>query len=103
MQKPLNCWEFKKCGRGPEAEQSGGDICPAATEGSLDGIHRGDKAGRSCWAVAGTFYAGEPSCDFAIETGSCEECDFYAQVVADETGTLQDNADLQLILGAVSR
>ncbi len=41
MTKPLNCWEFKSCGRGP-----GGTAvdklgpCPAAGDVRVDGVNR---------------------------------------------------------------
>ncbi len=103
MSKPLNCWEFKECGREPGGVNAAAEACPAATEKSLDGIHRGDNAGRCCWTVAGTFCRGRIQGESAGKIDSCENCDFFRQVVADETENLQSNADLLLILGAVSR
>jgi len=76
--KKQNCWEYMKCGREP-----GGDkvaelgTCPAATDKSLDGINFGTNGGRICWALVGTFCAGEVPGTFAKKLDSCTECDFY--------------------------
>ena len=71
----LNCWEFKKCGREPggvHVRELG--VCPAATEGRLDAVHGGRKAGRACWVVAGTLCKGETQGTFAVKFGACEAC-----------------------------
>ncbi len=70
-----NCWEYMKCGR-----ESGGDkvaelgICRAAIDKSFDGINSGKNGGRICWAIAGTFFAGEPRGTFAKKLSSCTKC-----------------------------
>lgn len=104
MGRPLNCWEFKKCGRQP-----GGDrvkelgVCPAATEKSLDGIHRGDNAGRACWIIAGTFCGGKVQGSFAAKNKNCAECEFFKQVLKDENTDLHEATDLLMALVIVSR
>ena len=82
----MNCWEFKKCGRGPGENRNGASSsCPVARSGKFDGINGGRYAGRFCWAVAGTF------CNNSREQGafvdkfrSCLNCDFLQQVDIEE-------------------
>jgi hypothetical protein len=81
----LNCWEFKKCGREPGGENvTGHGVCPAATNERLDGVHRGKKAGRVCWIIAGTMCGGEIQGTFAGKYKDCRECDFYQRVKEEE-------------------
>ncbi|UCH21322.1 MAG: serine/threonine protein kinase, partial [Deltaproteobacteria bacterium] len=83
--KRLNCWEYKQCGRetgGENAKALG--ICPAAVDTSFDGINSGICGGRFCWAVAGTFCAGEAQGTFAEKRESCLSCDFFRRVRAEE-------------------
>lgn len=83
-----NCWEFKKCGREPAGENAlEHGVCPAATNDRLDGIHRGKKAGRVCWLVAGTMCGGEVQGTFANKYKDCRECDFY-RLVKEEEGSM---------------
>jgi hypothetical protein len=80
-----NCWEFKKCGReagGILSENLG--VCPASTEDRLDGVHGGKKAGRSCWAVAGTMCRDKPQGSFSKKHKECGSCDFYDVVKREE-------------------
>jgi hypothetical protein len=84
-QHRANCWEFKKCGRDPggeKVEELG--VCPAAVEGSYDGINFGKNAGRICWAVAGTCCGGKVQGTFAEKRKSCVTCDFYKNVQEQE-------------------
>ena len=83
----LNCWEFKRCGRqaGGIHEQDLGR-CPATMEESLDAVHDGVNAGRTCWIVAGTLCKGEVQGTFAQKFSNCKECDFYISV-REEEGT----------------
>jgi len=84
-ERPMNCWEFMKCGREPgglKAEQFG--VCPAASDASFDGINSGVCAGRICWAVAGTFCNGEVQGSFAEKRKSCTACEFYRSVQEEE-------------------
>ena len=41
MERRLNCWEYKKCGYGPNVKKSGHMICPTVSEGRLNGVHNG--------------------------------------------------------------
>jgi hypothetical protein len=81
----LNCWEFKKCGRGPggvKVKEMG--VCPASTETSCNGMNGGENAGRICWAVAGTFCGGTVQGHFAQKSVSCMSCDFFKTVKQEE-------------------
>ncbi|MCF6290686.1 MAG: NAD-dependent epimerase/dehydratase family protein [Desulfobacterales bacterium] len=83
--KKLNCWEFKKCGRGPgrtSTDELG--ICPAARENRLNGVHGGRYSGRACWTVAGTFCGGRVQGTFAKKSDACKACDFYNLVLGEE-------------------
>ena len=73
----INCWEYMKCGRGPEQEN---DICPAASDPSFDSMNDGINAGRSCWLVAGTACKGSASGSFAKEFKNCRKCEFFKKV-----------------------
>jgi hypothetical protein len=85
MNKKLNCWEVKKCGREPGgAKNHELGICPSATEKKLDGIHGGSNAGRSCWLVAGTMCGGVVQGTYAQKYEDCEICDFFHQVLEEE-------------------
>lgn len=104
MVKPFNCWEFKKCGRQPGGEKVNEfGVCPAALEKSLDGIHRGDNAGRACWIIAGTFCGGKVQGSFAAKNKNCAECEFFKQVLKEEHTDLQEATDLLKALVIVSR
>jgi len=80
-----NCWKFKKCGREPNGQRaliSG--VCPAAVNKVLAGVNGGQYAGRVCWVVAGTMCGGDVQGSFAQKYESCEQCDFYIAVQAEE-------------------
>lgn len=84
---PINCWEFKKCGREPGGRKVAElGVCPAATERRLHGVHGGVAAGRACWVVAGTLCKGEVQGSFARKIANCRACDFYQQVEKEEAG-----------------
>lgn len=78
-----NCWEVMGCGFGPGA--GNGNICPAAADERLHGVHGGRNAGRACWVIAGTLCGGEVSGTFARKMETCFRCPFYRQVRAEET------------------
>ncbi|WP_169309315.1 protein kinase [Desulforhopalus sp. IMCC35007] len=85
IEKKLNCWEFKKCGREPNGSnvlEMG--ICPAVLDHSFDGTNRGKNGGRICWAVAGTFCDGEKQGPFHAKRDSCIKCDFFQLVSRQE-------------------
>jgi hypothetical protein len=75
-----NCWEFKRCGRGP----AGKNDCPAAKDSTLNGVHKGVNAGRACWVSAGTSGDAAMTGTFAIQLRDCFRCDFYRLVQAEE-------------------
>ncbi|MFH1687462.1 MAG: two-CW domain-containing protein [bacterium] len=81
-----NCWEIKNCGLQP-----GGDIakirgvCPAAVCEEYDGVNHGLKAGRFCWAVAGTMCEGRVQGIFAMKIETCLQCEVF-RAVSDEMG-----------------
>lgn len=103
-QKPLNCWEFKKCGRQPGAEKVAEfGVCPATEEKSLDGIHRGDNAGRACWIIAGTFCDGEVQGTHAAKHDNCDKCEFFKLVMTEENTNLQEATTLLEAMLIVSR
>jgi len=90
-----NCWESKKCGREPggaKAAELG--VCPAATHGSLNGVHGGKNGGRSCWIIAGTLCGGKVQGSFAQKIGNCMSCDFYAKVKAEEASSIMAPTEL---------
>ncbi len=91
----INCWEFKKCGRGPGGS---GERCPAAVEDRLDGVHGGRKAGRACWMVAGTFCEGEVQGSFAHKITDCSQCEFYIRVRKEEDRKFEPSTSLLRIL-----
>jgi len=85
MSTKLNCWEVKKCGReegGDKTDEMG--VCPAASESFCDGINGGQKGGRVCWALAGTFCGGKVQGSFADKQLSCMTCEFFKQVETEE-------------------
>ena len=84
MEKRLNCWEYKNCGYGPDENNKKSKICPTVSEDRLDGVHRGAKAGRACWVVAGTYCNGAVQGKFAQKYNTCSNCDFYQKVLAEE-------------------
>ena len=85
-----NCWDFKNCGREPGGSNSKAlGICPAALEATLHGIHGGKNSGRTCWIIAGTFCGGSVQGTYASKFGSCEKCDFYNSVKAEEFPNFQ--------------
>lgn len=81
----LNCWEIKKCGREPGGKTiAEHGVCPAAVESPHDGINRGVRGGRICWAVAGTFCGGKVQGLFAEKIESCVTCEVFQLVTAQE-------------------
>ena len=83
--KKANCWDIKDCGREPGGNKiSLQGVCPAATESSCDGINSGEKAGRICWAIAGTFCGGKVQGDFAQKSVSCMSCEVFKQIKSEE-------------------
>ncbi|GBE05284.1 hypothetical protein BMS3Abin10_00907 [bacterium BMS3Abin10] len=74
-----------ECGREPDgAKVSEFGVCLAATDIRAGGINHGENAGRSCWAVAGTFCRGKVQGSYAKKLGDCEKCRFYKRVIKEE-------------------
>jgi hypothetical protein len=84
MEQRLNCWEYKKCGFGPNEFNEANKKCPTVSESKLDGVHNGVKAGRACWVVAGTYCNGTVQGKFAQKYSTCLNCDFYRKVLEEE-------------------
>ena len=84
-EKKQNCWEFMGCGREKAGSQvKGFGICPAAQTGEGNGVNNGEKRGRVCWSVAGTFCDDSIKGTFAKEFHTCLECPFYKKIVEEE-------------------
>lgn len=97
--KPLNCWEYKKCGREPGGKNvTELGVCPAATAKGMDGMHRGDNAGRACWVIAGTYCGGVIQGVYAAKIKDCAACDFFKGVVAEE---VKDPSEITRLLQAL--
>ena len=93
--KKLNCWEYMKCGRGPngaKARKMG--VCPAASEKRLDRTHGGINSGRACWVVAGTYCGGTIQGSFARKQVACWRCDFYNNVRNEEGTGIKSTSSL---------
>ena len=84
MEKRVNCWEYKHCGYGPNSTRDRTNRCPTVSEERLDGVHNGEKAGRACWVVAGTYCNGTVQGKFAQKYSTCMNCDFYQKVLEEE-------------------
>lgn len=81
-----NCWEVKGCGRESGGSQVGSlGVCPAALPDRFDGVNRGERGGRFCWAIAGTFCSRKVRGTFATKLLNCLDCGFLQQV-RDEEG-----------------
>jgi hypothetical protein len=95
MPEHQNCWEYTNCGRGPKGVYGGRtDICPAATEKKLNGVHGGTNAGRACWVVAGTLCRGNTQGVFAQKYQTCQDCDFYKKVQKENYTNFQVSVSL---------
>lgn len=96
----LNCWEFMKCGHGPDSGLgTARRCCPAALERRLDGVHGGVNGGRACWVVPGTVCSSEPVGTFAKKLYLCAECEFYESVQAEEFPHFTLTPNLLAMLG----
>ncbi|OHD13064.1 MAG: hypothetical protein A2086_04010 [Spirochaetes bacterium GWD1_27_9] len=85
MEKKLNCWEFKKCGREPNVNKVNElGVCPASVENKINGLHSGVNGGRCCWVIAGTFCGGKVQGVYAEKLGNCINCEFYKLVWKEE-------------------
>lgn len=83
----LNCWEVKQCGRQPQgAKIAELGICPAATEGKVNGVNGGVNGGRACWAIKNTLCGNMVQGGFSEKFVTCLSCEFYTKV-RDEEGS----------------
>jgi hypothetical protein len=84
-QRILNCWEVMNCGLEPGGLTTGEKgVCPVAVEKSQWGKNRGLHAGRYCWKVIGTLCEDKPQGSVAEKMRSCERCEFFKRVKAEE-------------------
>jgi len=96
---PINCWEFKKCGREPGGKHAADlGVCPTATETRCDGANRGANGGRACWLVSGSLCGGEVQGHFAQKLAACKDCDFYKRVHDEEGAACQSESEILLSL-----
>jgi hypothetical protein len=75
---PVNCWEFRRCGREPgglRAAEIG--VCPAAEFTPASGFLGGHNGGRSCAFVTGTFCEGVFQGTYRDKSKDCWGCAFY--------------------------
>ena len=82
---PMNCWEFKKCGREPggaNAAELG--VCPASTETRLEGCNQGKNGGRLCWLINATLCGNKIQGDLYAKLGKCTKCEFFKKVYEEE-------------------
>lgn len=95
----LNCWEFKKCGRQPMGEKVNElGVCPVATESKAHGVNDGTNAGRSCWAIAGSFCGGKVQGSYAAKLGGCLRCDFFNEVRCQQASRFVSSKEILNIL-----
>jgi len=90
-----NCWEFKQCGRQPggkNAEELG--ICPASISALIEGTNDGVMGGRACWALTGTLCGAKVQGTFAGKLSSCQNCEFYEQVMCDQEGDFEGTVQI---------
>ena len=101
MARLQNCWEFMKCGFGPngrKAKTKG--LCAAAKEKGLDSVHNGRFGGRACWFVDNTFDCGQGAeGSFCDKYPVCMDCKFYSQVREEE----KDDFEVSLLLNTYLR
>ncbi|MFP4458858.1 MAG: two-CW domain-containing protein [Candidatus Zixiibacteriota bacterium] len=77
-----NCWEKMECGREPGgARTSWLGVCPTAMANECNNLNDGDKGGRICWALQGTFSDEDNGkCVFLGRYKSCSYCPFFNEV-----------------------
>ena len=86
MTKLQNCWEFMKCGYGPQdCNSKNNDVCAAARKNGLEGVHGGRYGGRACWFINNTCDCGTGvQGDFSEKYPVCMNCRFYWKVREEE-------------------
>ncbi len=87
MERKLNCWEYKNCGR-----EKGGLMvpvlgeCPVASAMKKDGVNGGRAGGRACWTTKNC--ANRLSRAGLANTTACHNCEFYRRVIHEEESPL---------------
>ena len=90
-----NCWEAKKCGRQPGGGKSDElGVCPASTEGELNGLNGGTNGGRVCWAIQQTLCGNRVQGGFTEKLSGCLQCDFYSAVRNEEGSKFQTSRQI---------
>jgi len=86
MMKKYNCWEFMKCGKGPDSNSQNGQssTCPVALSTSSDGLNDGINGGRICWILSGNNCNDSLRCSQSNGISSCSSCSFHARVKKEE-------------------
>jgi len=85
MIERLNCWEFMKCGKGPEGNgKSESAPCPVASNSEASGFNNGVNGGRICWLIADRQCNETLVCSPEQDSLSCDSCDFHALVKSEE-------------------
>jgi hypothetical protein len=85
----INCWEFRKCGRGVDGTEVKSDVCPAALSKEHNGKNGGLNGGRYCWKIKGTL------CDIHTKSNKtdkilkCIACEFYKKVQEEQGSCIE--------------
>jgi len=85
MERKWNCWDFKKCGKGPSENGNGkSGRCPVAREIVADTLNGGINGGRICWIIADAKCRGNVKCSAEQRENFCFQCEFRYKVIMDE-------------------
>ncbi len=98
MSNKKNCWEIMNCSGIIEINREERALCPVLTTVSLDGVHQGFNAGRSCWEVPDTFCNGEPQGALKEKLEYCEQCRFFNIVKNEEGDNLRGPFSIQRLV-----
>lgn len=80
-----NCWEFRKCVKGPSENGSGKkERCPVVFEIAAHTLNGGTNGGRICWIVAESKYRGVIKCSEYHSGDFCFQCEFRYKVMIEE-------------------
>ncbi|MBL7031653.1 MAG: hypothetical protein ISR97_00535 [Nitrospira sp.] len=85
MSEKNNCWEYMKCGKGPDGnntKESGS--CPVALHVAANGLNGGINGGRLCWLIAETRCHGKVEHVNQRRNYPCFFCEFRYKVIAEE-------------------
>jgi len=85
MNKKDNCWDYMKCGKGPDENGKNKFImCPVVFHEAANGLNGGVNGGRLCWLVASKKKYGEMKHLNQKRTDPCFFCEFHYKVMAEE-------------------